>query len=198
MAPLGVLCLRRRRCRISAGPTTRRVRQTTAAGRRGRNVKSIFSKFNFSGFLSAASVWGVFSVGFFFRGWRFHRRGLMYTGGVSGAWALDAGSGVFLVTFCNGSASSTRSTSRRRLWSPSSLCVYISPEKRFCFPLAAPPFALALGGGLRVGRRGMCGLWGAASLKLQWAATPWGPCWVRGRGGVGGEGRGGVAGVPAC
>jgi hypothetical protein len=117
--------------------------------------------------LSAASVWGqvaVFSDG---SGYVFFRGGgvavysidgrLMYAGGGPAylgptCLALGAGSGVSLVTFRN----------ELRVFYPlnftptlvgtdcvavvavnQSLGVYISPERRFSFSLAAPPFALA-------------------------------------------------------
>ncbi len=118
---------------------------------------------------------------------------LMYAGGGPAylgptCLALGAGSGVSLVT--TSSSSSTCLTSRRRLWAPTapsagaSACT--SPRRgRFSFFLAAPPFVLAFFRGYVLDAGG---LWGATFLKSQWAATPWGPCWAGGRGGVGGEG----------
>jgi len=152
--------------------------------------------------LSAASVWGqvaVFSDG---SGYVFFRGGgvavysidgrLVYADGGPAylgptCLALGAGSGVSLITFRN----------ELRVFYPlnftptlvgtdcaavvavgQSLGVYISPERSFRFSLAAPPFALAFfrGVGYVLDAGGMCGLWGATSLKLRWAATPWGPC----------------------
>ncbi len=59
--------------------------------------------------------------------------------------AFGAGSGVSLVTFCNELRVFYPLNFTPPRWLPSSLGVYISPERRFSFSLAAPPFALALG-----------------------------------------------------
>jgi hypothetical protein len=102
----------------------------------------------------------------------------MYAGGVSGALALGAGSGVSLVTFRNVRVFYPLNFTPTLVGAVGqSLGVYISPERSFRFSLAAPSFTLAF-------FRGMCGLWGATPLKSQWAAS----CWASVRGGVGGGG----------
>ncbi len=72
--------------------------------------------------------------------------------------ALGAGSGVSLVTFRNELLVFYLPNFTPTLVGTDCaavvLGVYISPERKFNFSLAAPPFALALGGGLRVGRQG--------------------------------------------
>jgi hypothetical protein len=109
--------------------------------------------------LSCGFCLGVFSVGFvyvFFRGGRLLHRREVHVCRPGRIWgllsALGAGSGVSLVTFrnelrvfylLNFTPTFVGADCAAVVAVGQSLGVYISPERRFSFSLAAPPFALA-------------------------------------------------------